>query len=48
MIIINAMIQLGFTGKGFFILIAMAITLAMAYTSTMTVGRLSLKKKESY
>ena len=47
MIIINAMIQLGFTGEGYYILIAMAITFAMAYVSTMTIGRISLKKKGS-
>lgn len=47
MIIINAMIQLDFTGKGYYILIAMVLTLVMAYISTMTIGRISLKKKES-
>lgn len=45
MIIINAMIQLGFIGKGFYILVAMVLALLMAFISTITVGRFVLKRK---
>lgn len=47
MIIINAMIQIGLTGTGYYILIATAFTLMMAYISTITIGKLGLRKKNA-
>lgn len=47
MIIVNAMIEFGFTGKILYLVIAMLITIVVAYISERTIGRFSLNKKYS-
>ena len=46
MIVVNAIIELGFTGKIRYMLIAMILSVIVAITSEKTIGRLPVKKKK--
>ena len=44
MIIINAVIALGHRGELLYMAIAMILSIALAYLSTVTIGRLGIRK----
>ena len=46
MTVVNAFITLGFTGKNWLLIIVISITFFLAWISTITIGRLSVKKKQ--
>lgn len=47
MIVVNAMIELGFTGKIQYMLIAMLLSVLIAIASEKTIGKLSFQKKKA-
>jgi peptidoglycan/LPS O-acetylase OafA/YrhL len=47
MIIVNAMIELGFTGKIQYMIVAMLISVFVSFVSEKTIGRLPIKRKNN-
>ena len=45
MIVVNAMIELGFTGKLYYMIIAILISVFVSFVSEKTIGKLSIKRK---
>lgn len=48
MTVVNALIALGYTGNQWLLLIVFAITIILAWVSTKTVGKLSMRKKYNH